>query len=418
MSVSSFEKNGFPKPEPGPASLSGGAFIILTFDPFLDFDYFHNSPYIGPGIQILHGALPLVGSYCQYGLLQPILYAALFKFAPNWSLHSVGVLNAVMNLAFNFVFFWLIWRVTRNRWVSVLGTLLAVWFHQLQIGLNPSSQPMNIALRFFPDILLLLSLSYLPPQRRFSWHTALALLFGGFFSGEAFIFCVGTLTAFEIAYSLLNREKWTRLLFWAACPLLVVVIEHAFYSGVVHAITHEWPNYQAYKEIFLTQKGGDSVPAPFYFFTWALVFIPYLITFTHLWREREACGTRTPDTNYLFFIFPAAVMGILESLYYVGRSVPLDLVVAMNGFSVLLIASFDLLLRSEWPKKVIGSFGKKAAFICVSVMIFSCWAHLVQPLHECFPNSTLLRRCLSSQGCWPSEIASEWRQKVLEPFLS
>ena len=76
----------------------GFLLLLSLFDIHITLDTLSYDPYVGPAAAVLHGAIPFVDVFSQYGL-NFLLFAAVLKVLP-WSMFSTTLVVALLNVAY------------------------------------------------------------------------------------------------------------------------------------------------------------------------------------------------------------------------------------------------------------------------------------------------------------------------------
>ena len=153
--------------------------FLAFFDLSLILDPLHYLTIVGPAVNVLHGATPMVDAFSQYGPGPVAVTLLAFAFGPR-TLATAQVTTQVANLLFHGVWLVCLFKMSASKisallsGIATIAILMAAWdFGKSNINAAPSI----LGLRYLPSLMMVLALSCLrPPKRagRFSPHCARA----------------------------------------------------------------------------------------------------------------------------------------------------------------------------------------------------------------------------------------------------
>jgi hypothetical protein len=155
------------------------------------FEIEHYNAYIGPAISVLHGKVPLLDIFCQYGLSY-LIFTIGFLFLPN-NYGTAALIVSMLNIAYLILFLAILRIVIRNPYHFLIVGITTVFGVYFSIDLSiPNLFPSSLAFRYFPSTLFLVYLlktkgTY---DRTSDLKTAGFLLFNAMWSLESILFSI------------------------------------------------------------------------------------------------------------------------------------------------------------------------------------------------------------------------------------
>ena len=313
------------------AVIFGIAYLVAH----LNYNYGDYSYFLGPMNDILHGKTLLVDSDSQYGLLQIYSVALLFKLGHiELSYANFAIIN-VIGYMVGYSLIYVILRVwSRSQVASVVGLLVLVqqnYFVQVSCVLF---YPQTGFLRFglwIPLMLMLLIKSRLRLDRNphlkslFAWPELFLVSIAFFWGLDSGLYVLIAFVTSVVVDSInLGTSFKHRLfsLFRRVADLLLCVIL-TFGVIVFYTLIHagKWPNWGMFaSDSILYASGFGMIPMPKIGLWWLLVGVYFLSVLYVLLRLFFFHSTKELDV--LAFI---SAYGILQFIYYVGRSDPNNL---------------------------------------------------------------------------------------------
>jgi len=400
------------------------ASAYFYFDYKLDTDVLHFMTNVGPASQIIFAhSVPMVTAFSQYGP-GPMLLTWLTFLASSPSLVAANILSQLCSILFYSIMLICLFRMTPYRkaamWLGFfsVGVLLAGWWSG-NGSLN--AVPSSMGLRYLPNGLLVLALSFLPRHRQLSVFVFLGMVLSALWSFETLAGSVAIFGLFILISSV--RERSLRsfirgLLLGTFAPIATSVV-------VLSCLTLFWagalPNYLGYLQFALVYNMTSdfwSLDASGTFFGWipAATIIMAVLTITWL-SAFEGDKSGSPfDWEVLIGRFApmAALSGFMAS-YFAGRSVDFTLIIAILPLSVLVIpaalASFHGAISGE--KAAI-----QTAAVPVVVIFLAISFSFVALYRKDGPYSTAIAECLFRQNCTSLSLGKVVSAKfLLRPML-
>ena len=386
------------------------ALVLGLYDDGHWVDIGHYSPLIGPALYSRMEGAPMADVYCQYGLIPWLLVRASFAVLPPTA-GTTAIIVRVTNVAFLMTFVLIAFSVTRRKTRAMLlmmPVLLAgISFHAGYLNLNglPSTQGM----RYLPPMAmaLLLALDQGKPWTRRA--ATVVLVIASFWSIESFLFTLLAWAGYFTINAIRDRSIPAYLMHIALHLGLILAAHLAFVFGV-YAWTGRRVDYLPYLDLFLgflVGRGGFPWPmgVKSEFLWWLPVWFAYFLTLALALLG----AVRRAPSGAADRLVALALVGIGALSYFVGRSSETTLGLSFLPFGVLLVSAFDRLaegrLLSPPRRYAVAGF---MAVIFVLVFAFGL-ERLSRPLDELKGNSTILRRCFSSEGCAPAQVAGRIR---------
>lgn len=325
--------------------------FILLFDPTFSFNTHHYNFYLGPVNDVLHGRSMMVDTSCQYGLLVVYFLSFLFThflpFTYKAFAFFIFLLYFVYYVGLYFCFrYW-----TRSYLLALVGMFLILlfnYFSQVHYCLTdpfsstdigpfsyPSIGPLRFGMFFIIFVLFL-------AKNKYTEHPATTVidyfilffsafsLFWGFEVGVYIILAV--FSAYIISYLIETnfayrdtRNNFIHFLIEIVLKFLILIVTIVLISGIISLFTYirsgQMPNWQLfYGNALLYKSGLMMLPMPSvgpYYLVLVIYFIAIIYLFINILFKHQI-----KDVKVVSFI---TFFGILQFVYYLGRSHPVNL---------------------------------------------------------------------------------------------
>jgi hypothetical protein len=384
------------------------AAAVLLFDFSLAHDVFHYLTNVAAAMHILHGGALMVDAFSQYGP-GPVLVTLLgFKLGPP----TFGMAQLTIQLC-NFLYYWLwlicLLRMTPWKLAASFFGLLAIVFFLAAWGRgygNVNEAPSVLALRHFPTLLIVLSISNLTPPKRSSFFTALATFISSQWSVETLIGTLGIHLAFLGLLGLRDRA-FARLVYDAAMAVAPAAAGIVTTTIVTLLMTGSLPDYATYLA-FLTSYSplaeSWTIAASPMFLGWLPMFFAIFLVFGDAWMRifRRSLRVANVDDETLFYRFaPMASLLMIQVSYFVSRSVDYTLIIALLSFCAIAIPAMlsvtAAVLAAGWPIKGL-------VLIPVTTALWALTFAFVALIRQNAPYSLLLHECRDAGRCSPASL--------------
>ncbi len=333
------------------------AFVLFYADFALDTDVLHFMANVGPAQRIAVGnGTPLVDAVSQYGL-GPMLatWAGIEVFGARF-----GVANIVAqahSFALYAALLACLYRMTRHRLAAMLlgfamvGLLLAGWWHG---NANLNSVPSSMGLRYLPPALVVLCISLLPRGRAISWPLFVSLTLAVMWSFETLIGAIAIYGLFLVLVSIHQRSVGRFIRGTFAGVMAPLLTGFAVISAWTLIDAGVWPDFAAYfafARLYNPASAFWALAASANFLGWVPVaLVPatglalaFAAAFAGAGPARDALKGSQPDypsaETLIYCVTPMAGLAFVMSAYFVSRSVPFTLIIALPPVAVLSICA-------------------------------------------------------------------------------
>ena len=391
------------------------AAFIVFFDFSLTSDIAHYLTNVGPALHLLHGGTLMVDTFSQYGP-GPILITLLGLQIGPTTFGTAQVTVQIVNLAYYAGWLVCLYRMTRWKLSGLLLGLFAIAFflavHVRGYG-NINDAPSVLGLRYLPTLGMVLALSYLRPPARHSAFTALAAFVSGGWSIETLIAALGVHLAFLGVLGLRDRAL-VRLLVDGALALLPAAAAIIVMTLAV-AVRGAWPDYGAYLQflsIYNPLATYWSVVANPIFLGWLPILLAIFVVWADAWTRVFRRTARLVDIGdaVLFYRFvPMAVLLMVQATYFVGRSYPSALILAVLPFCAIAIPAglrvTAALVMAKGPAALL-------ALIPVAIGLWMLTFTFLSLFRQESPYSLLLHECRDLGRCTPGALARGFDETI------
>lgn len=401
--------------------------IALTWLCFFDFslpaDALHNMTNIGPALHLRFGGVLMVDTFSQYGP-GPVLVTLLGLTLGPSTIAMGNVVVQIQSLLFYSLWLVCLYRMSTLKLPSLLigflsiGIMMAAWGMG---GSNLNFAPSNMGARYLPILLMVLAISLLRPPARHSALTAASTMIAGLWSSEALIGALGIHLAFLGMLGLRDRTI-VRVLRDGVLACLPVLAAIAALSSLTLFQAGRPPDYPVYLKFMLVYSMLSplwSLPVNPLFLGWSCMLLAVFLVQADGWVRILDRGTQVTEvsTAALYYrFFPMALLGILMSAYFVGRSVEYILILALLPFVALIVPGLlrtgSVLVRSRDPASLL---------VLTLPIVVGLWAlsfTFLSLTRQGSPYSLLIQECRDHARCSPSTLYAGLKEKIgVRPVL-
>jgi hypothetical protein len=313
---------------------------ILLFSIQSSFDVNHYDAFVGPAIAVLHGRIPLIDVFCQYGLGY-LLFTLAFLVLPNTYTVCAAIVS-IMNIA-GFVLYLLILRtLIKNPYQFSLIGVGSVFGIYVSNANSMNLLPSTFGFRYLPTLLWVYFLVKGNEWNRdkLKKKSTIGLwLFNAFWSLECLAYYV-CITAF---YVWLMKHSF-KSVFWAMSKLLLtLLLAFLVLFGLYFLFFRQFPHVETYIKHPLSYLTGRHDGGSF----------------------TQQIG---PFTGRYLFFFPMAIVSIICFYYSVFSSRKSVVSAHLNKlylvnfsgivfFIYIAVHSFVFHIKIEWPLFLPGFIG-------------------------------------------------------------
>jgi hypothetical protein len=404
--------------------LAVAAVAYFYFDYKFQTDVLHFLTNVGPASQIvLADSVPMVTAFSQYGP-GPMAVTWLTFLVTSPSFQAANILSQLHSIAFYSVILLCLYRMTPYRlaalWLGffAVGVLMAGWG-----GGNGSLNvvPSSMGMRYLPNGILVLAISFLPTDRRLSTAAFLAVVLSALWSFETLAGSVAIFGLFLLICSVRERNMagFFRNLF--AGIIAPVVVAMILTSCVTLFWAGQLPDYGVYLQfarVYNMTSEYWSLDASGAFLGWIPVAAAVMTVLTLGWLSAIDANDRPSpfcsDTLVYRFIPMAALVGFMSS-YFAGRSVDFTLIISFLPLSAIIIpAMLEVFYDAMSGNGASLQLAVVPAFVTFVVLSFSFNAIY----RNNSPYSTAISECLYRGNCTPSSLSKVAAQRyALRPML-
>jgi hypothetical protein len=395
---------------------------LCFFDFSLPADALHNMTNIGPALHLRFGGVLMVDTFSQYGPGPVVLTLLGLTLGPT-TVPMANIVVQIHNLLFYALWLVCLYRMSPLKLPTLLigflsiGVLMAVWGEG---NSNINFAPSIMGLRYLPALLMVLAISLLAPPARHSALTAASTFIAGLWSAEALVGALGIHLAFLGMLGLRDRAIF-RMLADGALACLAVLCAIAALSALTLLQAGRLPNYHIYLDfmaVYSLLSPLWSIPSNPLFFGWSALLLAVFLVQADGWMrilDRTSQVTELTAAALYYKFVPMALLAILMSVYFVGRSVEYILVLALLPFAALIVPA---LLRLT----IILARHRPVSLLLLTLPVLAgMWALSFTFLALARPDSPysfLLQECRDHGRCTPSTLLAGLREKlIVRPVL-
>jgi hypothetical protein len=404
-------------------AVSIGLTCLCFFDFSLPADALHNMTNIGPALHLRFGGVLMVDTFSQYGP-GPVLVTLLGLTLGPTTIAMGNVVVQIQSLLFYSLWLVCLYRMSTLKLPSLLigflsiGIMMAAWG---QGGSNLNFAPSIMGPRYLPILLMVLAISLLRPPARHSALTAASTMIAGLWSSEALIGALGIHLAFLGILGLRDRTI-TRVLRDGVLACLPVLAAIAALSSLTLFHAERLPDYQIYLKfmsVYSMLSPLWSLPVNPLFLGWSCLLLAIFLVLADGWIrifDRTIQVTELDAAALYYRFLPMALLAILMSAYFVGRSVEYILILALLPFVALIVPG---LLRTG---TVLVRSGNPASLLVLTLpIVVSLWTlsfTFLSLTRQGSPYSLLIQECRDHGRCTPSTLFAGLKEKLgVRPVL-
>ena len=390
--------------------------IIVFFDFSLAGDVAHYLANIGPALHLLSGGTLLVDTFSQYGPGPVLITLVGFQIGPV-TFGTAQVTAQVLNIAFYGVWLVCLHRMTRWKLAGLLLGIFSIAFFlagYIRGYGNVNEAPSIVALRYLPTLLMVLALSCLRPPQRHSLFTALITFVAGAWSVETLVGTLGVHVAFLGLLGLRDRAIG-RLLVDGVRAVVPAVVAGIAMMLAIRLRAGTWPDLDIYLQYFFSYNPGAaywSVVANPMFFGWLAMLLAVFVVLADAWTRvfnRTVRLTDMDDAAVYYRFVPMVALLMLQAAYFVGRSYPSALSMAVLPFCAIAIpaalAFTAAVMAARGPARLL-------ALIPVAIGLWMLTFTFLSLFRQNSPYSLVLHECRDLGRCSPAAIAQGFNQTL------
>lgn len=373
------------------------AMAIFYFDFGLPADPMHYLTNASPAIRLLHGGIPLVDTFSQYGPGPMIAtWAAFGALRPTLGIASLLV--QCFNLVFFLVLLVSLSRLTRAPVASailglaIISVLLGCWGSGYS---NLAGAPSNMGFRYLWPAMMVLAISVLPSSRTWSGWTAAVSAVSAVWSIEALTASVLIHLGFIVAVWIVRRKPRI-LLGDVPAALLPPIVALAAFSTLILFWSGHLPDFRTYLRFLGVYNAFSEywgIVAVNTFWGWIPVLILLSLIGSLVWKLLLAQATGfgpKSDRDILYGYLPMTMLAAFIALYYLGRSVDIVLLLTLLPLSCLFVAPY-LNAMANWRNWGASAWTGFGLITLSTVWALACgYVYLYRPnspyhmaFHEC-----------------------------------
>ena len=398
--------------------------ILGLYDDGHFVDMGHYMPLVGPALHAMRGGIPMVDVYSVYGLLPWLIHSAAFAlFEPTFG--TSAVLLRVINLAYFFVILSILFFVSRRRlsalWFFVPALLIAITSHNPGVtGMwNMNALPMTLGGRnLIPASMTLLLVAV--PARNWARLTALGLLMlASLASIEIFAFTLAP-WGYCLLLEAVRARSISILMRGTAAAIAAVVVAQCAFIGFIYLSTGAVVDYLPYFSLFAQFRPAEesiwSVPFVPDYALWLPIAASYFLIMA---MAGYRALRRLPPESIIDRLLPVAVFGLGPLAYFFGRPQEGTLNITCLSFAVVAICISESLFIKARRFGAAGTILSAVIAASFAFAVADGFEHFMRVSDPSRGNSTVLRRCFTSEGCRldevPRNIALALHAQPLDP---
>lgn len=392
------------------------AMAIFYFDFGLPADPMHYLTNASPAMRLLHGGIPLVDTFSQYGPGPVIATWAAFAVLPP-TLGIASLLVQCFNLLFFLVMLVSLSRLTRARIASailgfaLIGVLLGCWGAGYS---NLAGAPSNMGFRYLWPAMMVLAISVLPSSRTWSGWTAASTAISAVWSIEALAASVLIHLGFMVAVRIVQRKP--RVLLWevpvALLPAIVALATFSILTVFWSGRLPDFGTYLGFLGVYNAYSDYWGIVAVNTFWGWipALIVLSLIGSLVWMLLLGRATGFgHKSDRDILYGYLPMAMLAAFIALYYLGRSVDFVLLLALLPLSSLVVAPY-LNAATNWRN--LGRSGRTGLGLITLSIVWALACGYVYLYRPNSPYRMAFHECRYNGHCSVSSLVSTLGRSV------
>ena len=395
--------------------------VGLTWFCYFDFslpsDAIHYLTNVAPALHLRFGGVLMVDTFSQYGP-GPVLMTLLGLTLGPTRLATANIVVQTFNLAFYSLWIFCLYRLSTLKLPALVigflsvGVLMAAWGGG---NSNINFAPSIFGFRYLPILLMVAAISTMAPPMHHSGFTIASTFIAGLWGVEAIVGALGIHLAF-LGISNLRHRSFSRALMdgiKACLPLLAAIAATALLTLIQSG---KLPNYTIYFEYFSVYSMLSpywSLPANPLFFGWVAVLLAVFLVLADAWTRVLDWRSRITEldvSDLIYKFVPMALLTVLMSAYFVGRSVEYTIVIALLPFigiaapAILRIAGSAAQTKAPAPLFILAT-AALAGLWAVSFTVIALFRHDA-------PYSLFIQECRDHGRCSLAAIFSGVQEKL------
>lgn len=389
-------------------------FVLLLYDDTHFTDFSHYMVLVGPAVHAARGGVPMVDVYSIYGLGTWLVHLAMFEvFQPTFGTAAVTV--RLINLLYFGVIVATLMLVSRRRlsalWFFVPAMFVALTSHGTGASgmWNMNALPMTLGGRNLLPAAMALLMVASRGREWGAWAALPLLMLASLASVEILIFALA-----PWGYCLLLdavRVRSPRLFAtWILAALASVAAAQFALVATVYLRTGAMIDYQPYFSLFFQFRPAEesiwSVPFVPYYALWLPIGFAYfaIMALAGLRALRGDSPVAMVDR-----LLPVAAFGLGPLAYFMGRPQEATLNVICLPFAIVAICIAQIVFVKSW-RYGRGAVALSGVLACTFAFVTANgFEHFMRAADPGKGNATILRRCLSAEGCRLGEVGSNIR---------
>ena len=395
--------------------------VGLTWFCYFDFslpsDAIHYLTNVAPALHLRFGGVLMVDTFSQYGP-GPVLMTLLGLTLGPTRLATANIVVQIYNLAFYSLWIFCLYRLSTLKLPALVigflsvGVLMATWGGG---NSNINFAPSIFGFRYLPILLMVAAISTMAPPMHHSGFTMASTFIAGLWGVEAIVGALGIHLAF-LGISNLRDRSFTRALtdgIKACLPLLAAIATTAVLTLIQSGNLPNYTIYFKYFSVYSMLSPYWSLPANPLFLGWVAVLLAVFLVLADAWTRALDWTSRITEldvSDLIYKFVPMALLTVLMSAYFVGRSVEYTIVIALLPFigiaapAILRIAAGVAQTKAPAP-----------LFILATAALAGLWAvsfTVLALLRHDAPYSLFIQECRDHGRCLPAAIFSGVQEKL------
>lgn len=369
---------------------------------FVDFSSF--APIVGPAMHAMHGGIPMVDTFSQYGFMPWFIVRLAFDlFTPGFG--TAAVVMRLFNLGYFLALALIMYFVARRRvsalWFFVPALLVSIMSHGIGdgSGLNMNSLPMAFGARYLVPASMALLMVAAPGRPWTRWVALAIIMVASVFAVEQLVFTLAP-WGYCTLLDAVRKRSVRHLLCEAGLACGAIAIAQLALVAVILFSTGAIVDYGTYFNLVSRFRPSEdshwSVPFVPYYVMWLPIGASYFLVLAmaayRAWRG-------APPGTLAERLVPVVCLGLGPLSYFFGRPQEPALSTSCLPFAVVAIGVAEVVFLEPWR---FGSVGR-ALFVTMSLTfafaIADGFERFMQPMDPKRGNATVLRRCFTADGC-------------------
>ncbi|MET4450295.1 hypothetical protein [Bradyrhizobium sp. RT3b] len=405
-------------------AFSIGLTCLCYFDFSLPADALHNMTNIGPALHLRFGGVLMVDTFSQYGP-GPVLVTLLGLTLGPTTIAMGNVIVQIQSLLFYSLWLVCLYRMSTLKLPALLigflsiGVMMAGWG---QGDSNINFAPSIMGPRYLPILLMVLAISLLRPSTRHSALSAASTMISGLWSTDALIGALGIHLAFLGMLGLRDRAIIRALGdgILACLPVVAAVAALSLLTLIEAGRLPEYHIYLQFMSVYSMLSPLWSLRVNPLFLAWGGLLLAVFLVLSDGWIrifDRTLQVTELGAVALYYRFVPMALLAVLMSAYFVGRSVEYIIILALLPFVALIVPG---LLRTA---TLLARSGDRASLLVLTLpVVIGVWAlsftFFSLERQGAPPYSLLIQECRDHGRCTPSTLFAGLKEKLgVKPVL-